>query len=300
MRVHLVDGTYELFRAFYAAPSARGAGGREVGAARALARSLLALVRSGATHVGCAFDHDIESFRNELYSGYKTGEGVDPALLSQFSLAEDAARALGFVVWPMTYFEADDALAAAAARYRDDAAVEAVYLCSPDKDLMQCVRGDRVVVLDRRRDRTYDDAAVRAKLGVPPASVPDYLALVGDAADGIPGLPRWGAVSAARVLARYGHIEDIPARAEDWDVKVRGAAKLAEILSERRDEAVLYRRLATLREDVPIAEAAADLAWRGPDERAADALADTLADRRLPRLAAGAAEAAAVGAREGS
>ncbi len=286
MNIHLVDGTYELFRTYYAMPPARGPGGAHVGAVRGLCRTLLSLARGGATHIACAFDHVIESFRNELLPSYKTGEGVDPALLEQFSLAEDAVRALGFTVWPMVEFEADDALATAAARLRDKPEVGTIYLCSVDKDLMQCVRDPDVVLLDRRRRLEYDEAAVRDKLGVEPASVPDYLALVGDSADGIPGLPRWGAKSAARVLSRYGHIEAIPARADDWDVSVRGAGRLADILAERHQDALLYRDVATLRTDVPLAEPAADLAWRGPREAELRRLATALADDELEGLAA--------------
>jgi LSD1 subclass zinc finger protein len=284
MNLHLVDGTYELFRQYYAVPSARGAGGGEVGAVRGLCRTLLSLVRGGATHIACAFDHVIESFRNDLFDGYKTGEGVDPALLAQFQLAEEATEALGFVCWSMVEYEADDALATAAARYRGDPRVDRIYLCSVDKDLMQCVRDRKVIVWDRRRDLEYDEAGVIDKLGVAPASVPDYLALVGDSADGIPGLPQWGAKSTARVLARYGHIEDIPARGEDWDVKVRGGARLAETLRARRADALLYRQLATLREDVPLVESIDDLAWRGADRERATALIETLADTNLARL----------------
>ncbi len=284
MDLHLVDGTYELFRQYYALPSSRGEGNREVGAVRGLCRTLLALARGGATHIACAFDHVIESFRNELFDGYKTGEGVEPELLAQFELAERATEALGFTVWSMVEFEADDALATAAARYRDDPRVGTIYLCSVDKDLMQCVRDGDVVLLDRRREREYDDDAVRDKLGVDPASVPDYLALVGDSADGIPGLPKWGAKSTARVLSRYGHIEAIPERADDWDVPVRGANNLAETLRARRGDALLYRRLATLREDVPLAETLDEIEWRGAIRSDVAALSRELADAGLERL----------------
>ena len=265
MRIHLVDGTYELFRAYYGAPPARSPDGREVGATRGLLRSLAAMVRQkGATHVGVAFDHVIESFRNELYPGYKTGDGLDPALLGQFELAERAAAALGFAVWPMVEFEADDALASAAARFARDPAVEQVVIASPDKDLAQCVRAVRVVCLDRLRKKTLDEAGVIAKFGVPPASIPDWLALVGDSADGYPGLPRWGAKSAAAVLARWQHVDRIPDQARDWDVAVRGAEALAASLREGREEAGLFRTLATLRTDVPLGESIDDLRWRGP------------------------------------
>jgi 5'-3' exonuclease len=265
VRIHLVDGTYELFRAYYGAPPATAPDGREVGATRGLLRSLAALARhEGATHVGVAFDHVIESFRNDLYPGYKTGEGLDPALLGQFELAERAAAALGFAVWPMLEFEADDALATAAARFSDDAAVEQVVIASPDKDLAQCVRGTRVVCLDRLRRKTLDEAGVIAKFGVAPASIPDWLALVGDSADGYPGLPRWGAKSASAVLARWLHLERIPDQARDWGVPVRGADALAATLRERREDARLFRTLATLRADVPLTEPLDALRWRGP------------------------------------
>jgi 5'-3' exonuclease len=261
-RVHLVDATYELFRAWFALPPSKAPDGREVGATRGVLLTLLQLCRDeGATHVACATDHVVRSFRNDLYAGYKTEAGVPEALLAQFPLVEEAMRALGFVVWPMVEFEADDALAAGAARFAPEAAQ--VLLATPDKDLAQCVRGDHVVMLDRRRRQVLDEAAVRAKFGVPPASIPDWLALVGDAADGFPGLPGWGARSAAAVLARYGRIEDVPASASAWDVAVRGAERLAAVLVARRDEALLYRRLATLREDVPLAESLDELAWRG-------------------------------------
>ena len=265
MRAHLVDGTYELFRAWFGAPPAE-VGGREVGAARGLLRSLAALLRGGeVTHVGVAFDHVIESFRNELYDGYKTGAGLDPDLVGQFELAERVAAALGARVWPMVEFEADDALATAAARLADDAAVEQVVIASPDKDLTQCVRGDRVVTWDRMRGITLDEPGVVAKFGVGPASIPDWLALVGDTADGIPGVPRWGAKSAAAVLARWRHVDDIPDDPTAWEIKVRGAASLAASLAAHRDEARLWRRLATLRTDAPIETGREALAWRGAE-----------------------------------
>lgn len=266
MNVHLVDGTYELFRAHFGAPPATGPDGREVGAARGLARSLAALLREdGVTHVGVAFDHVIESFRNDLFPGYKTSAGVPPELLAQFDLAEQAVRAMGITVWSMVEFEADDALATAAARFGADPAVERVLVCTPDKDLAQCVRGRRVVAFDRRRRLLLDEDGVRAKFGVAPASIPDWLALVGDTADGIPGLPRWGERSASAVLGRYGHLEAIPDLHVRWEVPVRGALALAESLRAHREEALLYRRLATLRTDVPLPEALDALRWRGPD-----------------------------------
>lgn len=263
-RIHLVDGTYELFRAYFGAPKATTRDGREVGATRGILRSLFALLREpGVTHVACSFDHVIESFRNDLYAGYKTSEGVPEDLLAQFTLAEQATHALGMVVWPMVEFEADDAIAAAAERWRDAPEVEQIVLCTPDKDMAQCVRGTRVVCLDRLRRRVLDEAGVIEKFGVPPASIPDWLALVGDSADGYPGVPRWGSKSAAAILAAYGHLEAIPEREAQWRVPVRGAAALAATLREHRDEVYLYRRLATLRVDVPLTEQIDDLRWRG-------------------------------------
>lgn len=279
MDVHLVDGTYELFRCFYGAPARAGAAGQEVGATRALCGSLLTLLKDGATHVGVAFDTVIESFRNQLFAGYKTGDGIDPALHAQFPLAERATRALGLVTWSMIDFEADDALATMAARAAADARVQRVWLCSPDKDLGQCVVGERVVMVDRVRQKTLDAAAVREKFGVPPAGIPDLLALMGDDADGIPGLEGFGAKSAAALLARYGALESIPEGA--WDVPVRGADRLRATLQARRAEAALYKRLATLRRDVPLAEGVDALAWKGPDEAALAALGLELADEGL-------------------
>lgn len=263
MRVHLVDGTYELFRAFFGAPPAR-AGGREVGATRGLLRSMFSLVSEyGVSHVGVAFDTVIESFRNDLYEGYKTGEGITEELWSQFPLAERAAESLGLATWRMREFEADDALATFAARADADPQVEQVVICSPDKDLAQCVRGTRVVCLDRMRRKVIDEAGVIEKFGVPPASIPDWLALVGDTSDGFPGVPRWGAKSASAVLAVYGSVDAIPDRADQWTVKVRGAESLAQSLREHRSDARLFRTLATLRTDVPLAESIEDLRWRG-------------------------------------
>ena len=279
VKVHLVDGTYELFRTHFGAPSMKAPDGREVGAARGLLRSLVAWLRSGAvTHVAVAFDHVIESFRNDLFAGYKTGEGVDAALLAQFELAEAVTRALGLVTWPMTDFEADDALATGAARYASDPAVAQVLLCTPDKDLAQCVTGDRVVCLDRARGTVLDEAGVHAKFGVGPASIADYLALVGDPQDGIPGVPKWGAKSASAVLARYTHLEAIPDDAAAWTVAVRGAASLAASLASHRADAMLYRTLATLRRDAPVTETLDDLAWRGADREALARLCDELGE----------------------
>lgn len=276
MQAYLVDGTYELFRAFFGAPSAI-VNGVEVGATRAIIRGFGAWLRGGeVTHIGVAFDTVIESFRNQLFAGYKTSDGIEPTLWSQFPLAERACAALGLRVWGMMDFEADDALATAAAALAREPGVERVVIATPDKDLCQCVVGDRVITWDRLRDRRFDEAGVRERLGVAPASVPDLLALVGDDADGIPGLPRWGMKTAAQVLARYPHLEDIP-RDGGWDVPVRGAAKLAEILAAQWDDALLYRTLATLRTDAPIACAPADLVWRGVDGPALAALCDELA-----------------------
>ena len=263
MRVHLVDGTYELFRHFYAVPKSADASGQERGATVGVVQSLLTMLEAGATHVGVATDHVIESFRNELYAGYKTGEGIDPLLWGQFEPLEAAVAALGVVIWPMVEVEADDALAAAAAVAASDARVEQVILCSPDKDLAQCVSGDRVVMLDRRSGKTSNASAITEKFGVSPSSIPDYLALVGDSADGYPGLPGWGAKSASAVLARFGRLEAIPESAADWGVPVRGAEKLARVLRENRDDALLFRTLATLRTDLPKVNVD-ELAYRGP------------------------------------
>jgi 5'-3' exonuclease len=264
MRVHLVDGTYELFRAYFGAPHALNRLGVEVGATRGLLRSLFALAREdGVTHIACAFDHIVESFRNRLFDGYKTSEGVPAELMAQFPLAERVASALGLVVWPMVEFEADDALASAAVRFAVLPEVEQVVICSPDKDLTQCVRGSRVVCFDRMRRRVIDERAVVEKFGVPPVSIPDWIALVGDTSDGFPGVPRWGSKSASTVLARYEHLEAIPDLERAWDIPVRGAAALAASLREHRTDAYLYRQLATLREDVPLPEGIHDLQWRG-------------------------------------
>ena len=264
MRIHLVDGTYELFRAYFGAPPASAPDGRSVGAVRGLIRTLLALLREdGITHIACAFDHVIESFRNEMFPGYKTGEGVPEDLMAQFDLAERAAAALGTVVWPMVEFEADDAMATAAARWADAEDVDQVVICSPDKDLTQMVRGNRVVCLDRRKGVVLDEGGVLEKFGVLPESIPDYLALVGDSADGIPGVPRWGAKSTSQVLRQYGHLEEVPPDSEDWDVTPRGANAIATNLEQRREDALLYKRLATLRLDVPLSETLDDLRWRG-------------------------------------
>ena len=267
MNVHLIDGTYELFRNFYGPPPRKAPDGREVGATIGLLRTLLALLSAPeVTHLGCAFDHVVESFRNELLSSYKTGKDIQPDLVAQFSLAEEAVSALGIVVWPMVEFEADDALATAALRFQQDSRVGQVVICSPDKDLMQLVVQDRVVCWDRRRDIVYDEAAVIEKYGVPPASIPDWLALMGDKADGIPGVPTWGPKSSAAALARYGHLEALPDSVEEWDIRVRGARRLLENLEAHREQAFLYRRLTRLRTDVPLTESLDDLRWKGPQD----------------------------------
>jgi 5'-3' exonuclease len=267
MDVHLIDGTYELFRHYYAVPSARDANGMEVGAVRGVLASVLGLITGGATHVAVATDHVIESFRNRLWPAYKTGAGIEPDLLAQFQLLEDALQALGVTVWPMVEWEADDALAAAAMQAAADTAVERVVICTPDKDLAQCVRGERVVQLHRRTNTIIDEAGVVKKFGVAPASIPDYLALVGDAADGYPGLPGWGAKSAAAVLARFGRLEAIPADWREWHVNAKNPAALASTLARERDRAWLFRDLATLRTDIPLFGAVEDLRWTGPTER---------------------------------
>ena len=268
MKIHLVDGTYELFRAHFAMPAMRAPDGRPVSAVRGLLRTLLVLLRQeDVSHVACAFDHVVESFRNEMFAGYKTGEGIPEELLAQFDLAERAVASLGIVVWPMVEFEADDAMATAAARWRDAPGVEQVVICSPDKDLAQMVTGQRVVCLDRRKDVTIDEAGVWEKFGVAPESIPDYLGLVGDAADGIPGIPRWGAKTAARVLSRYTHIEAIPTDLSEWQVELRGAAGIAASLEEHREEALLYRELAILRLDVDLKETLDELEWQGVRRR---------------------------------
>ncbi len=264
MDVYLIDGTYELFRHFYAVPSARDRDGREVGAVRGVLTSLLGMMTVGRTYIGVATDHVIESFRNRLWPGYKTGEGIDPALLGQFPLLEEMVQALGVVVWPMVEFEADDALASAAAAAAADPRVERVLICTPDKDLAQSVRGSRVVQMDRRARTIRDEAGVVARFGVPPASIPDYLALVGDAADGYPGLPGWGAKSTAAVLARYGHLEAIPSDWTVWGVNAARPAALSATLARERENALLFRELATLRTDLALFETVEELKWSGP------------------------------------
>jgi 5'-3' exonuclease len=262
--IYLIDGTYELFRHYYALPSARDSDGREVAAVRGVLASVLGMMKSGATHIAVATDHVIESFRNALWPGYKTGEGIEPDLLSQFPLLEDVLAAAGIIVWPMVEFEADDALAAAAIAADRDGRVERVILCTPDKDLAQCVRGTRVVQLNRRTRVTIDEAGVIQKFGVAPASIPDYLALVGDAADGYPGLRGWGAKSSAAVLSKFLHLESIPTDWRDWHVNVSNASALAGTLSRERDHALLFRSLATLRTDIKLFDDVDQLRWNGP------------------------------------
>jgi 5'-3' exonuclease len=264
VNVFLLDGTYELFRHFYAVPSVRDADGREVGAVRGVLGSALSMLEHDVTHLGVATDHVIESFRNDLWPGYKTRDGIDPTLLEQFHPLEDALEALGLVVWPMVAFEADDALASAATRAAADARVEQVLLCTPDKDLAQSVRARRVVQFDRRAGEMRDEAGIRARFGVGPESIPDYLALVGDTSDGYPGLSGWGPKSTSSVLARYVHLEAIPDDVRAWEVSLRGAPRLAATLARHRDDAYLFRDLATLRTAVPVFDSVDELRWTGP------------------------------------
>ena len=266
MKIHLVDGTYELFRAHYSPrPGRITPDGREIKATHGMTQSLIALLgQSEVTHVAVAFDTVIRSFRNDLFDGYKTGDGVEPALLAQFPLAERITAALGLTVWPMVEFEADDTIGAAAVRFAASPLVEQVVMCSPDKDLAQVVSGDRVVMLDRRKREVIDEDGVVAKFGVSPPSIPDYLALVGDSADGIPGIRGWGARTTATVLTRYESMDQIPTDAADWDLSVRGAANLVKVMTEQWDNAQLYRQLATLRLDVPLPETEPEqLRWKG-------------------------------------
>lgn len=266
MKVHLIDGTYELFRHYYAVPSSKNDGGQEIGAVRGVLISVFSMIESGATHLGVATDHVVESFRNELYAGYKTSEGVPEELLSQFPILEEALETMGVVVWPMTYFEADDALASAAAKAAADTEVEQVLICTPDKDLAQCVVGQRIVQVDRRRNIVRDESAIEEKFGVKPESIPDYLAVTGDSADGYPGISGWGAKAASLALMKYRHLENIPKDWRDWDASIRRARPLAESLFGAWDDALLYRTLATLRLDVPMFESVEELRWKGPRE----------------------------------
>lgn len=286
LEIHLIDGTYELFRHFYALPSARDRNGFEVGAVRGVLASVLGMIRGGATHIAVATDHIIESFRNGLWPGYKTGAGVDRNLMAQFPLLEETLVAAGVVVWPMIEFEADDALAAGAVAAARDPRVDRVVICTPDKDLAQCVSGTRIVQLDRRTRVIRDEAAVILKFGVKPASIPDYLALVGDAADGFPGLSGWGPKSAAAVLSRFHHLESIPADGHTWNVNVGNVGALAASLTRERERALLFRTLATLRTDIPLFEDVEQLRWNGPSP-AFDALAARLdaavTEKKAPR-----------------
>jgi 5'-3' exonuclease len=285
MKVHLVDGTYELFRSYFALPPIQAPDGREVGAVRGIVQSLLYLLREDhVTHIGCAFDHVAESFRNDMFDGYKTGEGIAEDLLAQFELAERAVESLGIQVWPMIEYEADDALATAANYCSGLAEVEQVLICSPDKDLAQMVIGDSVVCFDRRRETIMGEAGVVEKFGVPPVSIPDFLALTGDAADGIPGIPKWGAKTSAQILAHYGRIEDIPEDSADWEVKVRGAASAAESLNAHTSEARLYKDLTTLRTDVPLDASLGVIEWKGVNRASYEALCDELGFGRLASL----------------
>jgi len=287
MDVHLIDGTYELFRHYYALPSARDKDGREVAAVRGVLNSVLTMINGGATHVGVATDHVIESFRNAMWPGYKTGEGIEPELFAQFPMLEQGLAELGVVVWPMVEFEADDALAAAAAKAALDPRVERVIICTPDKDLAQCVRGTRVVQMNRRTRTTLDETGIIAKFGVPPASIPDYLALVGDAADGYPGLAGWGAKSTAAVLARFGHLEAIPADSKTWGVNAANPAALARVLAAERDRAFLFRDLATLKTDIALFDSVDELVWKGPIATTVPVAARTPLRREGPRQRSG-------------
>lgn len=264
MNVHLIDGTYELFRYFFAVPSAKDNAGQEIGAVRGVLGSVFSMIEAGATHLGVATDHVVESFRNDLYAGYKTSEGVPPELLSQFPILEDALSAMGVKVWPMTYFEADDALASAAAKSVNDPQVNQILICTPDKDLAQCVIGNKVVQVDRRREIVRDEAAIEAKFGVKPESIPDYLAVTGDTADGYPGLAGWGSKAAAAVFSQYIHLENIPKEPRQWDPSIKRAKGLAESLFRSWDDALLFRTLATLRLDAPVFESLGELKWDGP------------------------------------
>ena len=281
MEIYLVDGTYELFRAYFAMPKLESPDGQPVGAVRGLVQSLLSLIRENqVSHIACAFDSVIRSFRNGMFEGYKTGEGTPPDLLLQFPVAERAVASLGVRVWPMVEFEADDAIGTAVVKLRGDPTVRRIIICSPDKDLCQLVDGDRVVCLDRRRGEFIDEEGVIDKFGVPPESIPDFLGLTGDSADGIPGLPRWGAKTSAAVLSTYGHLEDIPLNGP-WDVQVRGATALQSILAEEYESALLFRQLATLRTDVPISASPRDLQWDGVRRGEYEALCEDLGFGRL-------------------
>ena len=285
LKIYLIDGTYELFRHYYAVPKAKDKNGCEVAAVRGVLESVLGMIKNGATHLAVATDHVIESFRNELWPDYKTGDGIDKDLLTQFPLLEETLAAAGIAVWPMVEFEADDALAAGAATAALDGRVECIFICTPDKDLAQCVRGQRIVQLNRRTRRICDELGVIQKFGVPPASIPDYLALVGDAADGYPGLPGWGAKSTAAVLAKFGHIEQIPADASEWRVNAANAGSLAQTLVRERDRALLFRTLATLRTDIRLFDDVDQLRWSRPTpafEAIASRLDSAVTEKKSP------------------
>jgi 5'-3' exonuclease len=284
MEVHLLDGTYELFRHFFAVPSSTDVNGQEVGAVRGVLGSVMSMMENGATHIGVATDHVVESFRNDLYDDYKTSEGVAPELLSQFPILEEALQAMGVVVWPMIYFEADDALASAAAKAAQNKDVAQVLICTPDKDLSQCVVGTRVVQVDRRRDALRDEAGVEARFGVKPQSIPDYLAVVGDSADGFPGVAGWGEKAAASTLSHYQHLEHIPKDWQKWEPSIKKARRLSESLFSAWDDALLFRTLATLRLDVPVFENLDELRWQGPREDFAE-LCQRLKATNLPKRA---------------
>lgn len=285
MRVHLIDGTYELFRYYFAAPSHVTNDGQEVGAVRGVLGSMIQLLEQGATHIGIATDHVIESFRNDLWDDYKDGSEIEEGIRSQFQLLEDVLAAAGFTVWPMVEYEADDALGAAANKYADDPRVDEVMICTPDKDLAQCVSDARSIVqFDRRKEVRYDEDGVREKFGVDPTSIPDYLALVGDSADGFPGLSGWGAKSTSAVLSRYGKLEDIPLAAGQWDITVRGGAKLAQTFADNRDLAILFRRIATIELDAPVDPDVSALEWTGPNNDFAELASSIDAERHLARI----------------
>ena len=286
MDVYLIDGTYELFRHFFAVPSAADLNGQEIGAVRGVLNSVLSMIEGGATHLGVATDHVVESFRNDLYPGYKTSEGVEPELLSQFPILEEALEAMGVVVWPMVYFEADDALASAAGNAAKENQVKQVFICTPDKDLSQCVLGTRVVQLDRRQNILRDEAGVVAKFGVKPESIPDYLAVVGDSADGFPGVRGWGAKAAASVLSQHPHLENIPKDWKEWNPSIRKAKALSESLFSAWNDALLFRTLATLRLDAPVFNALEELRWQGPRENFGECCQRMRSPALLNRVAA--------------
>ena len=290
MDLYLIDGTYELFRHFFAVPAAADVNGQEIGAVRGVLTSVVSMIEGGATHLGVATDHVVESFRNDLYPGYKTSEGVPEELLAQFPVLEAALEAMGVMVWPMVYFEADDALASAANKAAKDEKLNQIFICTPDKDLSQCVVGRRVVQLDRRSGVVREEDGVVARFGVKPQSIPDYLAAVGDSADGFPGVKGWGAKAAAMVLSRYPHLEDIPKDWREWDASIRRARALAESLFSAWNDALLFRTLATLRLDVPVFETVDELRWKGPRENFAECCRVMKAGGLLGRVTAAGAK----------